>query len=283
MESTEIIKNDLVLYQHSKTNGEIIYIGYGSVDRPYDFYNRGDWWKSIHNKHGIVVTILEKNLSSQRAKELEILMIAFYGRQKPNPNNPNYGCLINLTDGGDGGTGRVWTDEEREYHRSLWTEEKRQQKREDSMGNKNPMFEKSIFDVWREKYDQETVETMIAEYLEQKRIYMLENNPHNDPEVRNKISKSLTGRIFTETHCKNIAISKTGVKHSEEQNQKQSVRMTGSGNSNSILTEEDVMWIRANYIPRHKIYGMGKLAKKFGVSFPTIDLIVRKITWTHIL
>jgi hypothetical protein len=280
----EITQDNFVLYMHSrKKDGRIFYIGYGCPERAYDFSNRGDWWKGVYKKNGVVVTILQKDLSSDKAKELEIKMIAFYGRQKPSPHNPNYGCLINLTDGGDGGTGRVWTEEEREYHRSLWTDEKREKQRLINLGENNAMYGKSIFDVWYEKYDEEVVQSMIAEYLEQKRLYMLENNPHNDPEVRIKIGKSLKNKPKSETHRKNLSISKTGTTRTEEQKQHQSVLSTGSKNANSKLTEEDVIWIRKNYIPRHKVYGMGKLAKRFNVSFGSIDLIVRNITWTHIL
>jgi hypothetical protein len=277
-------EKDKCLYMHTrKSDGRIFYIGIGSHDRAYDFINRGEWWKGVYKKNGVLVKILKDNLSLEEACDLEIKMIAFYGRIKPHPNNPNYGCLINLTDGGEGGNGREWTEEQKEYLSSLWTEEKRQAKREANLGENNPMYKKGIYDAWYEKYDEDKVKELIENDKERRRLYMLENNPHKDPEVKNKISKSLTGREFSETHRKNISISATGRKISDEQKQKHSVLMTGSGNANSKLTEDDVRWIRQNYKRYDKVYGMTPLSKRFGVSLATIDLLIARKTWTHVL
>jgi hypothetical protein len=280
MKTTE---NNFVLYMHSrKEDGRIFYIGYGSPERAYDFSNRGDWWKGVYKKNGVVVTILQKDLSSDRAKELEIKMIAFYGRQKPSPHNLNYGCLINLTDGGDGGTGRIWTEEQKERHSLLWTDEMKEEKRLSNLGENNGMFGKTYYEAWLEKYDQETVDRLDEELREIRRQQMLENNPHKDPEVRIKISKSLKNKLKSETHRKNISLSKIGTTRTEEQKQHQSVLSTGSKNANSKLIEEDVIWIRKNYKRYNKVFGMRPLAEKFDVSVGTIDLIVRNLTWTHV-
>ena len=45
------------------------------------------------------------------------------------------------------------------------------------------------------------------------------------------------------------------------------------------LTESDVDAIRRNYIPRSKEYGTRPLAKKYGVSFHTIEAIVEGRNW----
>jgi hypothetical protein len=282
MGMTEI--RNTVLYLHTrKDDGKIFYVGIGSPDRANDFSNRGDWWKNVFHKHGAVVTVMVRSLTLQEACDLEIKMIAFYGRQIPNPKNKNYGCLINLTDGGEGGNGRIWTEEQKEYHKSLWTDEKKEEKRLSSLGVNNPMYGKSIFDVWYEKYDEVIASGMVEKYLESKRGYMLENNPHNDPEVRNKISQSLTGREFSKSHRDNLSIAMTGKKHSEERKQHQSVLSTGSKNGRSILTEDDVRYIKSHYKPYSKEFGMKQLAKMFGVSVPTIDLITRNKTWTEVV
>ena len=281
MEMTEI-RNTVLYLPTRKDDGKIFYVGIGSPDRAYDFSNRGDWWKNVFHKHGVIVTVMVRSLTLQEACDLEIKMIAFYGRQIPNPKNQNYGCLINLTDGGEGGNGRIWTEEQKEYHKSLWTDEKKEEKRLSSLGVNNPMYNKSIFDVWYEKYDEVTVSEMVEKYLESKRVYMLENNPHNDPEVRNKISQSLTGREFSKSHRDNLSIAMTGKKHSEERKQHQSMLSTGSKNGRAILTEDNVRYIRAHYKPYSKEFGMKQLAEMFGVSVPTIDLITRNKIWTEV-
>ena len=48
------------------------------------------------------------------------------------------------------------------------------------------------------------------------------------------------------------------------------------------LTEADVIYIRACYIPRHKKFGSRVLAKRFNVSHGRISSIVNNKSWTHI-
>jgi len=94
--------NSKVLYAHyRKSDNQIFYIGYGSSDRPYDTIQRNKYWHRTINKHGFDmdgIIILAENLTEERAKKLEILMISFYGRQCVNE-----GPLVNITPGGDGG------------------------------------------------------------------------------------------------------------------------------------------------------------------------------------
>jgi hypothetical protein len=105
---------DTCLYMHTrKTDGRIIYIGIGNKKRPYSFDRENPHWHNIVNKYGHDVTILVENLTWKEACDLEIKMIAFYGRVKPHKKNPNYGCLVNMTDGGEGAKGNVKSKETR--------------------------------------------------------------------------------------------------------------------------------------------------------------------------
>lgn len=98
-----------VLYMHTKaSNGGIFYIGIGDAKRPYKTYNRTPYWKRTVNKHGLNVQILAEHLTWERACELEKKYIAFYGRR-----DKNEGCLVNLTDGGDGVVGLIFSEESR--------------------------------------------------------------------------------------------------------------------------------------------------------------------------
>lgn len=50
----------------------------------------------------------------------------------------------------------------------------------------------------------------------------------------------------------------------------------------SILTEEDVKWIRKNYIHKDKEFGITGLSKKFNLSTGTIFDVVNYKSWKHI-
>ena len=87
-----------VLYAHyRKSDNQIFYVGYGTPLRPYDKHGRNVFWVRTVNKHDYYVEILQENLIKDRAEQLEILTIAFYGRR-----DLGKGTLVNLTDGGEG-------------------------------------------------------------------------------------------------------------------------------------------------------------------------------------
>jgi hypothetical protein len=110
METNEI--KDTCLYIHTrKSDGRIFYVGIGDKNRPTKKTGRNKYWSNTINSHGYNVTILKTGMSWEEACDLEIKMIAFYGRVKPNPKNPNYGCLVNMTDGGEGGKGVIISEE----------------------------------------------------------------------------------------------------------------------------------------------------------------------------
>lgn len=53
----------------------------------------------------------------------------------------------------------------------------------------------------------------------------------------------------------------------------------GESHGKSKLTKIDVEYIRNNYIPRHKEYGIRGLGRKFNVAAGTIRDVLNKITW----
>jgi hypothetical protein len=72
--------------------------------------------KRAYKKHGKLpvpprdrILILKKDLTEAEALKHEIYMIGIFGRK-----DLGTGCLRNMTDGGDGLSGRVWTPEQRE-------------------------------------------------------------------------------------------------------------------------------------------------------------------------
>lgn len=99
-----------VVYIHKKkTDGSIFYVGIGSrKQRAYSKHGRNPIWKSIVSKHGYDVIIIADDISIDEAKYYERYLIRYHGRK-----NCNNGILCNLTDGGDGVHGYVFTEERR--------------------------------------------------------------------------------------------------------------------------------------------------------------------------
>jgi hypothetical protein len=126
---------DTCLYIHTrKSDGGIFYVGIGDKKRPYSKYRRNRYWRYIVNKHDYDVTILKTNMSWEQACDLEIKMISFYGRK-----NKKKGCLVNMTDGGDGTKGAIISEETKEKMRKPKTEEhkKKMKKPRSDQGKKN--------------------------------------------------------------------------------------------------------------------------------------------------
>ena len=126
--------NNCYIYRHIRLDkNEPFYIGIGT--KMDDFYGyseeykralcntrRSIFWNNIVNKTEYRVDIILDNLTWKEACEKEIELIKLYGRK-----DLGLGILVNLTDGGDGQTKRVWSKELRERqsktHKGLntWT------------------------------------------------------------------------------------------------------------------------------------------------------------------
>lgn len=94
------MNNFCVYFHYIKNESCPFYIGIGSLKRPYD-KRRSKFWNNIVNKYGQpIIKIIHENLSWDDACKLEIQYIKKYGRR-----DIGTGCLVNMTDGGDGSTG----------------------------------------------------------------------------------------------------------------------------------------------------------------------------------
>lgn len=58
---------------------------------------------------------------------------------------------------------------------------------------------------------------------------------------------------------------------------------SGMKNSRSKLTNEDVAYIRSNYIARDKEFGAKALGKRFGVAHQTISAVVHGQNWSKLI
>lgn len=86
------------------------YVGYGHGNRAYSHlvksHNKSfaGWIRNLKENSLIPIIIKEDVRSINEAKILEIFWISIYGRL-----DKKTGCLFNHTDGGDGGSGRIYT------------------------------------------------------------------------------------------------------------------------------------------------------------------------------
>ena len=114
------------LYRHIRLDkNEPFYIGIGTkkdkifktttseYERAYTKYKRSDYWKKIVNKANYEVEILLESDNYDFIKQKEIEFIALHGRR-----DLEKGTLVNLTDGGDGSIGRLYTEEQKEAKRA---------------------------------------------------------------------------------------------------------------------------------------------------------------------
>ena len=107
----ENLEGNFYIYAHLTLDEDItFYIGKGKNSRCKGHLNRSDWWNNVVNKHDYYIKILEINLSEEEAFLKEKEYISEYGRRQ----FKNGGTLVNLTDGGEGASGRIYTEEEKQ-------------------------------------------------------------------------------------------------------------------------------------------------------------------------
>ena len=96
------------VYVHMRaTDAEVFYVGQG-VNSRYKGGYRGELWKNVARKYGVLIGIVAENLTKEKADSLEIGLIREIGRR-----DLGLGYLVNHTDGGDGGVGMVVSPERR--------------------------------------------------------------------------------------------------------------------------------------------------------------------------
>lgn len=97
------------IYRHIRADkNEPFYIGIGSdlkYNRANSTRDRNIFWKRITNKTQYRVEIMLDDLSWEEACEKETELIALYGR-----SNLNQGSLCNLTNGGEGAHGVIFSE-----------------------------------------------------------------------------------------------------------------------------------------------------------------------------
>lgn len=101
-------------------------------------------------------------------------------------------------------------------------------------------------------------------------------NPNDLPEVNHRDGNKINNNISNLYWC----TSSHNIKHAFDTGLKIPTR--GHDIHCSKLIEEQVIWIRNNYIPRHKKFGCRALAKKFKINSSSISDIINYKSWSHL-
>lgn len=170
-----ILPQTFYVYVHRKaTTGAVFYVGKGTGKRAWRNEARNNLWVKTADKYGVVVEVVHAFGDEALAFELECELILHFGRI-----NTRTGCLVNMTDGGEGSTGQVQTDAKREKIRAA------------SLGLKRS-----------------------PEFSEACRVRMM--NFRHTPESRAKISLAHLGKTISAEHAAAVSRAQTGRKRSSE-------------------------------------------------------------------
>jgi len=91
------------VYLHYKPDGSPFYVGKGVGKRAYTKYGRNNYWKAVVNKYGYYVEILDYFHTETEAHNREMALISTL--------KSSGFKLCNMTNGGEGTSGRVYTEE----------------------------------------------------------------------------------------------------------------------------------------------------------------------------
>ncbi len=128
------------VYAHyRKSDNKVFYVGKGHGRRykRVGKTQRSNLWSKIAKKHGYYHKIWAENLTEQQAFDMEKEWIALYGRI-----NIKTGFLANLTEGGEGASGRIATEEQIKAQKERYTEEYREKLRIAHLGYVMPEEQK---------------------------------------------------------------------------------------------------------------------------------------------
>jgi len=280
-------KSGLFEYGEYEFEYEPFYVGKGKGNRCDVISDRTEYFKRIINKmkkSGLepIIIKLKENLNEKQSFILESKLIKLIGRK-----DLNKGSLINFTDGGEGNSGWVPSEETRkkiseknkgenhylfgkhpsEETRKLMSEKQKGKKRPElskrMKGENNPNYGKGLFGKNNPMYRKHpSKETRRKQSEKRKEKYLSENHylfgKHPSDETRKKISKKLKEKF------------KSG----------ELINLKGENHPNSILKEKDVIEIWKDL--NEGILTQKEISEKFGVSRLTISAIKNNKIWKHI-
>ena len=209
------------IYAYLRTNVTPYYIGKGCRKRAWN-KNHTINLPTDYNR----IIIMESNLTEIGALALERFYIRWYGRK-----DNNTGILRNLTDGGEGATGLVITENHRQKlsiagKGRVASKETREKMKQSKLGKNNPMYGRVTTEETREKLRKALVGRKISDY--QKNI-LKEHNTGKimSDETKQKLRTINLGKKASPETCKKISDALKGRKLSIEQRMKMSESQKG--------------------------------------------------------
>jgi len=187
--------NNYYTYAYLREDGTPYYIGKGSNGRAYESHKH---IKVPEDKNKIL--FLKQNLTEEDSFKHEKYMINVLGRK-----DLGTGILRNLTEGGEGTSGRIHSEETRQkisnaHNNKILSEETKRKMSKSRMGERNPNYGKTTSEETKRKISEAKRGKTLSE--EHKRKVSESNNGKNNPfygkthseETRKKISESLKRR-----------------------------------------------------------------------------------------
>lgn len=191
--------NHFYVYTHTRNDtGAVFYVGKGKLRRAWNKSLRSAYWKKIVEKCGYTVNIVRQGISEVCAFSLEKALI--------HAARSNGCVLVNFTNGGEGKSGCIASEETRlkqrmaKVGRPLSSEHR----------------ERISFAHKAKKYTAES-----------KRHFL--GKSHSEA-AKEKIRLAATGRGHTDETKEKIKAIKTGIKASEQTRQKMSASLSGAKN-----------------------------------------------------
>lgn len=136
-----MLDKQFYVYVHMKnTDDAVFYVGKGCKSRYTSKNGRSDYWHRIVDKHGYTAEIVKSCLSFDEANEYEVFLIK---------KLKDDGCILcNLTDGGEGRSGYVMSDDSKKKISKKNKGKKRSEEAKQKMkGNQNALGAKRSAEV----------------------------------------------------------------------------------------------------------------------------------------
>ncbi len=223
-----------VVYTHTRLDTNVIfYVGIGKTEkRAYAKTDRSKYWKNIVDKAGYSIKIVHECETWDEACYTEKYLISYYGRK-----DLKLGELVNLTNGGDGNNGLVFSEEHRaklsvagtgrkpseetliKLRNRVWSEESRTKISVSLKGKKHS--EESIA-----KMRLAATNRKVSDETRTKMSLSQRGRKHSE-ETLIKISKGNKGKVYSDETRAKIAASKKGIKLSDEHRAKLSAAHKG--------------------------------------------------------
>ena len=275
-EDKDVGANKYYVYIYLDSDNIPFYVGKGNGKRYYvsghlHKNHSNDFLKNKIRKVGVAnikIYFLHKNLAETRAFQQERYWIKYYGRR-----DLGLGPLCNLTDGGDGPSGIIFSEE----HKQRISEARKgqvpwnkgvlcpvEQKQKIGDANRGNQYSKGIIRSAEFKKKMSKTKKGTPSSFKGKK---------HSKESRGKISEALRGKL---SPMKGRKMSDRA-KHKISRALKGRNGLSGEQNPRAKLTEKDVKIIRRFH--KNKIISNTEICAKFDISQTTLGHIIARRTW----